>query len=106
MIRDHEKFFAFVLIGAALLFLAVMLYKYPLVDSTANSGVLQILNMIIGALISAFGAASQALFRTGGQAERQEIGQAAVNAIRDGHQPLPVSITNGPDERVPVEEQK
>lgn len=60
---NREKFFAFVLLGFALMGLAVMLYLRPLPDSTANSGVLQILNMIIGALIGAFGAAVQALFR-------------------------------------------
>lgn len=62
--KDHEKFISFVLLGAALLVLACMLYINPIQDSTANSGVLQILNMIIGALISGFGAATQALFRS------------------------------------------
>lgn len=63
MLKDHEKFFAFCLLGLALMAMAGMLYIRPLADSTANSGVLQILNMIIGALISGFGAATQALFR-------------------------------------------
>lgn len=58
----YEKFVAFCLLGAALMGLAVMLYIRPLPDSTANSGVLQILNMIIGAFISAFGAAAGKLF--------------------------------------------
>ena len=62
--KDHEKFFAFVLLGTALMTMAFMLYLRPLADSTANSGVLQILNMIIGALISGFGSATQALFRS------------------------------------------
>lgn len=79
--KEHEKFFAFILLGTALMGLAFMLYLRPLADSTANSGVLQILNMIIGALISAFGAATQALFR-----------------VKDT-----VTVDNPPEKPVPVE---
>lgn len=79
--KEHEKFIAFILLGAALLTLAITLYIRPIPDSTANSGVLQILNMIIGALISGFGAASQALFRAADQTK----------------------IVNNPNEPVPVE---
>jgi hypothetical protein len=61
-LHKHEKFLAFVLLGTALMVLAVLLYIHPLSDSQANSGVLQILNMIIGAFIGAFGAAAQKLF--------------------------------------------
>lgn len=64
MLREHYKFIAFVLIGTALMTLAVLLYLRPLPDSQTNSGVLQILNMIIGAFISAFGAAASKLFDT------------------------------------------
>jgi ABC-type xylose transport system permease subunit len=63
-LQDHEKFFAFVLLGGALVALATLIYLHPLQDSTANSGVLQILNMIVGALIGGFGGAVNALFRT------------------------------------------
>ena len=69
----HEKFFAFVLLGAALMAMAFVLYLRPLADSTANSGVLQILNMIIGALISGFGAATQALFRVKDTAPEEPV---------------------------------
>lgn len=78
--KDHEKFVAFALLGAALLTMAIMLYLRPIPDSTSNSGVLQILNMIIGALISGFGSAVQALFRAADQTK----------------------ITNSPSEPVPV----
>lgn len=64
MLKDSQKFLAFVMLGGALLALAVIMYIRPLADSTANSGVLQILNMIIGAFIGAFGAAANSLFRT------------------------------------------
>jgi hypothetical protein len=62
LLKEHEKFVAFVLLGCALMTLAVLLYIRPLPDSSANSGVLQILNMIIGAFIGAFGAAAGKLF--------------------------------------------
>lgn len=60
--KEVEKFVAFCLLGAGLMSLAVLIYVRPLPDSTANSGVLQILNMIIGAFIGAFGAAAGKLF--------------------------------------------
>lgn len=65
--EKHEKFISFILLGAALLAMAFMIYLKPLVDTTANSGVLQILNMIIGAFIGAFGASANALFRAADQ---------------------------------------
>lgn len=61
-LAEHERFVAFVLLGFGLMALAVMMYLHPLPDSLANSGVLQILNMIIGAFIGAFGAAAGKLF--------------------------------------------
>lgn len=62
-LQDHEKFIAFVLLGAALTGFGMLIYLHPLVDSSANSGVLQILNMIIGALIGGFGAAVSQLLK-------------------------------------------
>jgi len=82
--KSNEKFIAFVLMGLALMTLAVLLYIRPIPDSTSNSGVLQILNMIIGAFIGAFGSAVNALFR-----------------IND-----PVKIGNKPNEPVPTEDIK
>jgi hypothetical protein len=84
MLKDHEKFIAFVLLGAALMALAVMLYLRPLPASASNNGVLQILNMIIGAFIGAFGAAAQKLF--------------------DAKPPTTVTVDNPPDKPVPVQE--
>jgi Ca2+/Na+ antiporter len=63
-LEKNQKFIAFVLMGLALMTLAVLLYVRPIPDSSANSGVLQILNMIIGAFIGAFGSSVNALFRT------------------------------------------
>lgn len=61
-LKEHEKFISFVLLGTALMTLAVLLYVRPLPQNASNNGVLQILNMIIGAFIGAFGAAAQKLF--------------------------------------------
>lgn len=83
-IKEHEKFIAFVLLATALMALAVMIYVKPLPDSTANSGVLQILNMIIGAFIGAFGGAANKLF--------------------DAKVPNSVTIDNSPSTPVPVAE--
>lgn len=80
--KEHEKFYAFCLLGLALFGLAVMLYFRPLADSTANSGVLQILNMIIGAFIGAFGSATAALFRS--------------------NTPATVTVDNKPSEPIPT----
>jgi hypothetical protein len=79
--KEHEKFFAFVLLGASLVGVATMVYLHPLTDSTANSGAIQILNTIVGALTLAFGGVANALFR-----------------INDT-----VKVSNKPDEPVPVE---
>lgn len=63
VLKDHEKFIAFMALGFGLVALATLLYLRPLADSNANSGILQILNLIIGGLLSAFGSATNALFR-------------------------------------------
>lgn len=75
-----EKFVAFVLLGFALMALAVMLYLKPIADSATNNGVLQILNMIIGAFIGAFGAAAQKLFDA----------KASVTVDNPPNKPVPV----------------
>lgn len=83
-LKEHEKFIAFVLLGCALMTLAVLLYIRPLQDSTANSGVLQILNMIIGAFIGAFGAAAGTLFN------------AKVTVDNPPTDPIPTTATPAP----------
>jgi Ca2+/Na+ antiporter len=81
-IQQNQKFIAFILMGLALMTLAVLLYVRPIPDSSANSGVLQILNMIIGAFIGAFGSSVNALFRSSTDS---------------------VKVTNKPNEPVPTE---
>jgi len=91
--KEHEKFVAFALLGAALLVLAILLYIRPLPDSTANSGVLQILNMIIGAFISAFGAAAAKLFDA-------RI-DSKVTIDNPPSQPVPTADVEAPVEELP-----
>lgn len=90
-LKDHEKFIAFVLLGVALMTLAVLLYIRPLPDSSANSGVLQILNMIIGAFIGAFGAAAGTLFN------------AKVTVDNKASEPIPTTpaVPEAPAEELP-----
>jgi len=64
MLKEHEKFIAFCLLGFSLVGLAVLIYLHPLADSAQNAGTLQIINMIVGALIGAFGGAASKFFDT------------------------------------------
>lgn len=93
-LKEHEKFIAFVLLGLALMTLACMLYLRPLPDSTANSGVLQILNMIIGAFIGGFGAAVQKLFDA----------KTSVKVDNAPNEPIPTADVPPPAPAAPQEE--
>lgn len=63
MLKDHEKLIVFLFLGAALMVFGLLLYLRPLPDNNTNSGALQILNMIVGAIIGAFGAATAQLLK-------------------------------------------
>src|SRR4051812_32726233 len=77
----HEKFLAFVLLGAALFALSVMVYVKPPSSAVAGNGAaLAILNTIVGALTLAFGGAAGALFKIS-DSDRKSIGQAAADAV-------------------------
>lgn len=101
MLKDHEKFYAFCLLGAGVFALAMMAYFHQIPE---GSGSQRIVDAAMGGLLLALGGAANALFRTGGTAERAEIGQAAVQAIRDSNTPMDVNVTNKPNEPVPVDE--
>lgn len=91
MLKEHEKFLAFLLLGFALTVFAVMLYVRPLPANAANNGVLQILNMIIGAFIGAFGASASKLF------------DAKTNVTVDNppNQPIPTTDATSKDAATP-----
>jgi hypothetical protein len=82
MLKDHEKFIAFCLLGASLVGLAIMAYFRPF-DRTDTASI-GMLNSIIGALTLAFGGAANALFRTGDK----------------------VTVDNQPNDPVPTMEKK
>lgn len=98
----HEKFISFVLLGAALFAIAVMVYMKPPANTLSQSGAgLAILNTIVGALTLAFGGAANALFKIS-TADKQEIGRAASDAIQNGP-PVQTEVVNTDSKPVPVD---
>jgi hypothetical protein len=91
MLKRHEKFIAFLLIGAALMTLAIMIYVKP---TPENSVAVQMLNMIIGAFIGAFGAATQVLLKVNTPGDNKVT---VDNAETD-----PVPTTTAPDKSAPA----
>jgi hypothetical protein len=104
-LKEHEKFVAFVLLGCALMTLAILLYIRPLSDTTANGGVLQILNSIIGAMTLAFGGATQALFKIS-DSDRKAIGEATATAMHNSDKPIKTIVENDETKPVPTTEEK
>lgn len=104
-LKDHEKFLAFFLLGAALVGIAFMVYLKPAAEPPQNNDAsLAILNTIVGALTLAFGGAANALFKIT-SAERAEIGRAAADAVASDNTtngPTQVEVTNTPEEPVPT----
>lgn len=92
----HEKLVAFILLGAALFALAVMVYVKPPSSIESNGAALAILNTIVGALTLAFGGSANALFKIT-DSEKKSIGQAAANAVADNNsnaEPTRTEIVN------------
>lgn len=101
MMRDHEKFIAFCLLGGALVGLSCMVYlKPPSPAITENGAAFAMLNTIIGALVLAFGGAANALFKIT-SAERKEIGEATALELRKGP-PMQTEVVNTEDKPVPT----
>lgn len=88
MLKDHEKFIAFVLLGGSLVFVASMVYLHPLSDTNANSSSIQIINTIVGALTLAFGGVANALFRV----------SDTVKVDNKPSEPVPTAEAAGPSE--------
>ena len=100
MLRDHEKFIAFCLLGGALVGLSVMVYlKPPSPAIIENGAALAMLNTIVGALTLAFGGSANSLFKIT-SAERQEIGQATADELRKT--PVETKVVNTEDQPVPT----
>lgn len=65
--KEHEKFWAFMALGFALLLLAVASIIYP----PSNDGVQRVLDACVGAFSLALGAATNALFRIREEADKE-----------------------------------
>lgn len=83
MMKDNEKFFAFMALGGGVLILALLAFFNELPENSAN---MRIIDGALGGLLLAFGAATNALFR-----------------IRDNEPTQDVNITNPKSDPVPVE---
>ena len=99
MLKEHEKFISFVLLGLALMVIAVMVYLKPPSEGFSDAS-LAILNTIVGALTLAFGGSANALFKIS-SSEKKEIGEATANALSNGP-PVRTTVENKEDEPVPV----
>lgn len=82
MLKDSEKFLAFMALGAGVLILALLAFFNELPENSAN---MRIIDAALGGLLLAFGAATNALFR-----------------LREGEEKH-VTIDNPPSNPVPVE---
>lgn len=83
MLKEHEKFWAFMALGFGVMALAGAAYVYPPED---GSGAQRIIDAAMGGLLLALGGATNALFR-----------------IRDPGENR-MTIENKPSDPVPVEE--
>lgn len=103
MLKDHEKFISFVLLGISLFAIAVMVYLKPPSPAIKDNGAaLAILNTIVGALTLAFGGAANALFKIS-SSEKADIAQQTATAISQGP-PVQTEVTNTSSNPVPTSE--
>lgn len=95
VLKEHEKFWAFLALGAGVLLIAFTSVIWP----PANDGTQRILDAAMGALSLALGAATNALFRISEPGEKEvKISQPANDPIptTEVHtQPAPAASTDG-----------
>lgn len=104
ILKEHEKFIAFVLLGMALFAIAVMVYLRPPANTLSQSGAgLAILNTIVGALTLAFGGAANSLFKIS-STEKADIAAATATAMSSGP-PVPTTVEQPPENPIPVDTQ-
>jgi hypothetical protein len=85
MLKDHEKFWAFMALGFSVLLLAVLAVAFPTENETAQ----QVMTAAMGALSLALGAAANALFRI---KEASEYSQPQVVEVQQpANQPVPTT---------------
>lgn len=98
-LTEHEKFFAFCLLGGSVLALAMLAYFFPPED---GSGAQRIIDAAMGGLLLALGAAANALFRISNATEQQSIAEKTAREIGNNPTPLPVEVQNPPSHPVPT----
>lgn len=96
-LREHEKFWAFCLLGAAVLILVAVAMIWP----PEKDAVVRVVDSAVGGMLLALGAASQALFRTN-QADKDNAAAAKAIAESLPTPPQPVQIQQPPEVPVPV----
>lgn len=84
MLKEHEKFWAFLALGAGVLAIAGVSVIWP----PANDGTQRILDAAMGALSLALGAATNALFRISEKGEKE----VTINQPLD--RPVPTTESN------------
>lgn len=85
MFKEHEKFWAFLFLGAGLLVLAIVAIAFPTENETSK----QVITGACGALSLALGAATNALFRIKEQSELDAVQQVRVN--QNPNDPVPTT---------------
>lgn len=91
MLQEHEKFWAFILLGAGIVGIAVLVIFHPLPDGTGSQ---RVVDTISGGLLLAFGACANALFRISNSTEQQAIADKTAQSIAD-RGPVPVTGPEG-----------
>lgn len=102
MLKDHEKFFAFIMLGGFVFALALMAYFHQIPE---GSGSQRIVDAAMGGLLLALGGAANALFRITTSSEQAQIGEATAKAISE-RGPMETKVTNTPEDPVPTAEER
>ena len=99
-LKEHEKFWAFAMLGGSVLLIAMMAYFYPPQD---GSGAQRIIDAAMGGLLLALGSAANALFRISNATEQQAIGRETAKAMSE-RPPMETKIVNTEAQPIPTTE--
>ena len=102
--HERDKFYAFALLGAGVMILALVAVFFPIPD---GSGSQRIVDAALGGILLALGGASQALFRTSqvdadNAASLRSMTEKAPSMNEDAPAAIPVKVVQPPGEPVPV----
>lgn len=77
MLRDNEKFFAFLSLGAAILIIVGLAVFFPPADEKVS----RILDSAVGGFLLALGGAANALFRSRSDVAAETVAQTALDKL-------------------------